>query len=90
MAIVNVVPGTSNGPFSHVKRKGGGKEGGFLALARAFLGGLADPKGCGKKTSHIQKQVARPKVSGKRRSRKRKSSKENGERESRDRVGIGC
>ena len=41
-----------------------------MALARAFLGGLADPKGCGKKSSHIQKQVARIKVSGKRRSRK--------------------
>ena len=67
---MSVVPGTSNVPFSHVKRKGEEKEGGFLALARAFLGGLVDPKGCGKKTSHLQKQVARPKVSGKRRSRK--------------------
>ena len=45
-----------------------------MALARAFLGGLADPKGCGKKTSHIQKQMARPKVSGKRRSRKRRAA----------------
>ena len=45
-----------------------------MALARAFLGGLADPKGCGKKTSHKQKQVARPKVLGKRRSRKRKAA----------------
>ena len=57
-----------------------------MALARAFLGGLADPKGVREENLAHTKTNGKTKGFGQKKKQKKKSSKQNGERESRDRV----